>query len=56
MYNITEQQPIVYSSSSSDIESIVSTTTREARAASALAKQATAQRKYELARANQEAA
>ena len=56
VYNIAEQPTTVYSSSSSDTESIASTTTREARLASALAKQATAQREYELAKANQEVA
>ena len=53
MYIIAAQQQLVYSSSSSDIESIVSTKTREARLASALAKQAIAQREYALAKANQ---
>ena len=53
VYNIAEQTTIVYSSSSSNIESSASTTTREARLASAFAKQATAQREYELAKANQ---
>ena len=52
VYNIAEQPTIVYSFSISDIESSASATTREARLASAVAKQATAQREYELARAN----
>ncbi len=56
MSNIAEQLKIVSSSSSSDIDSVVSTSTREARLASALAKKATAQNKYELENANQEVA
>ena len=56
MNNIDEQPTIVYNSSSSDIESSVSTTTREARLASALATQAIAQRHYELAEASHEVA
>ena len=56
MFNIAEQPTIVHSSSSSDIGSGISTTTREVRLASALARRATAQREYELAKANQEVA
>ena len=56
MFSIAEQPTILSSSSSSDIVSVVSTSTREARLATALAKRVTAQSKYELAMANQEVA
>ena len=56
LFSIAEQPTILSSSSSSDIEPFVSTSTREARLASALAIRATALSKYELANANQEVA
>ena len=53
MSYIAEQPTIVSSSSSSGIISVASTSTREARLASALAKRATAHNKYELDKASQ---
>ena len=56
MLNIAEQAVMIQSSSSSDIMSIVSPTTRGQKLALANAKQESARREVELAKANQEVA